>query len=69
MAKLPKRVFVYWETGSDGSRWLEAETSLEKCAEKGKKRIVGEYELVQTYETELVVSSEVVSKPVKNERG
>ena len=62
--KIPQEVFVFIG-GAGGDEWLNAEETLEACAAKGEKRLVGVYELKETISVTLEVKEEVVVKKTK----
>ncbi len=57
--KLPKKVYV-WINKDGNEEWLLAETSAEACAEKGEKKLVGVYELVEKINVTLEVKEEIL---------
>jgi heme-degrading monooxygenase HmoA len=57
--KLPTTVYVYWNDDTDNDEWLNAAETIDECASKGEKRIVGEYVLKGTIEVELEVKTNV----------
>lgn len=63
--KLPAKIFVKWDSppnDSDGP-YLLADTEMFGLVDSGKKKsVIGTYQLVETTEAEMVVST---SKPVK----
>ena len=62
MAKkvLPKKVYVYIVYGNGNEWWLSAEPTAEGCAEKGEKRLVGVYELVEKLNITLEIKEEII---------
>lgn len=61
--KLPSKIYVKWDTPSDGEFYLLADDELYGLVETGiKKTRIGTYQLIETIDAEMVVST---SKPVK----
>ena len=62
--KLPKIVYVYI-ISEGGEEWLSAEETADACAEKGKKRLVGIYELKEKLNVSLEVKAELTIEKTK----
>jgi hypothetical protein len=61
--KLPAKIFVRWEYPSNDEAYLIANDDLCGLVDSGRKKsIIGTYQLVETTEAEMVVST---SRPVK----
>jgi hypothetical protein len=61
--KLPAKIFVKWDEPTDGEFYLLATDALYDLVDKGRKKTrIGTYQLVETVDAEMVVST---SKPVK----
>ena len=57
--KFPKKVYVYIH--KDGKEeWLNVEETAEACAEKGEKKLIGVYELVERLNVTLEVKEELL---------
>lgn len=59
---LPQTVYVFGHDDADG--WLNVEETAEACAERGKKRLVGVYELQHKLDVSLEVKEELIIKEV-----
>ena len=63
MKKLPKKLYIKWNTTAD-EPWLDATEDLETTADLAQRNRVGVYQLVE----EIEVSAPVVSKTIRKVR-
>jgi hypothetical protein len=61
--KLPSKIFVKWDEPTNGEFYLLAADALYDLVDTGRKKTrIGTYQLVETTDAEMIVST---SKPVK----
>lgn len=63
--KLPRQIFVKWEQLSNDEPYLVASERMYGLVDTGEKTKIGTYQLVETTDAEMVVST---SPPVKVKR-
>jgi hypothetical protein len=60
--KLPKTIFVKWQEPRADEPYLAASEEMYGMIEIGEKAVVGTYQLVETTEAEMVVSTKTPKK-------
>jgi hypothetical protein len=64
--KLPAKIFIKWDYPSNDEAYLIADDEMYGLVDSGRKKsLIGTYQLIETTEAEMVVST---SKPVKARR-
>jgi hypothetical protein len=59
---LPKNVYVKFEKPANGEPYLIASEQMYGMIEIGEKTVIGTYQLIETTEAEMVVSTKVPKK-------
>lgn len=61
--KFPKTIFVKWEQPSNDEAYLAAGQEMYGMVDVGGKTVIGTYQLVETTEAEMVVSTKPPKRP------